>query len=159
MGKLGNSGVTSGALVPTGGSICWLSMVSFWQASAANEWAECTVRHNGAGDTWELQASVQQQSSRTGAGCGAVCLSELPQRSFAITDEIVKQWDHEGCIETELGDVDNHHCLLTSMAVSNARENSQRPKCKVSVKETLEGRRWTLNTCNGPKWGSKALCG
>lgn len=157
--KVGNNGITRQVMVPTDGSICWLSMVSFWQASAANEWAECTVRRNIAGDSWELQASVRQKWSQTGGECGAVCLQNLPQESISIGDEVVKQWEQQGCAETELGNADNQHCFLTSMAVSNARDYGQRPRCKLSINSESDERRWTLRTCNGHTWGSKALCG
>merc|ERR1711953_911505 len=76
-----SSGTSFQTMIPVDGAICWLSMVNFWQASAAYEGAECSVRHGNAG-IWELQASViSQQRSQTGAECGAVCLHDLPQAS------------------------------------------------------------------------------
>jgi hypothetical protein len=155
----GNSGISRQTMVPTNGAICWLSMASFWQASAANEWAECTVRRNDAQDTWELQASVEQKLSRTGSECGAVCLLDLPQESIFIGSEVIRQWEQPGCAETALGDADTQHCFLTSVAVSHAATNGQRPRCAVSVDVGADERHWTLRTCNGVAWGSKTLCG
>jgi len=157
--KTNNTGITRQTMVPTSSSICWLSMVSFWQASAANEWAGCTARHNDVGDAWELQASVRQQWSKTGAECGAVCLSDLPHKSVSIGTEVVKQRELRGCTYTDLGNADTQHCFLTSMAVSNVRSHNQRPRCAVSVKGDSGERHWMLRTCNGETSGSKTRCG
>jgi hypothetical protein len=158
--KMGNSGISRQAMVPADGAMCWLSMASFWQASAANEWAECTVRRNDAQDIWELLASVEQKLSRTGSECGAVCLYDLPQESIFIGSEVVRQWEQRGCAETALGDADTQHCFLTSVGVSHAVDNGQRPRCAVSVAVDVESgeRRWTLRTCNGETLGSKTRC-
>lgn len=159
--KSDSNGITPQTMVSTSSSICWLSMVSLWQASAANEWAGCAVRDD-VGDAWELQASVQQQRrSKIGAQCGAVCLSDLPQNAVSIGAEMVKQREQSGCTHIDLGSADTDHCFLTSMAVSNAHSKSQRPSCAVSmsINEDSEERRWTLNTCNGDVFGSKVRCG
>jgi hypothetical protein len=155
------AGITSQAMVAAEGAICWLSQVSFWQASVANEWAECSVRHSNEQDAWELQASVQQKYSRTGSECGAVCLHGLPQEFISVGHEMVKQWEQPGCAETNLGSAESQHCFITSMAVSHAVSNGQRPRCKLSVAQESEDQSssWIMRTCNGESGGSKTLCG
>jgi hypothetical protein len=157
--KVGLNGISRQTMVPTDGSVCWLSMVSFWQASTSNEWAECTVRQAAAGDQWELQASIKSEFSRTGAECGAVCLENLPLASVSVGIEVVKQWEENGCADTHLGDAENQHCFLTTTAVSHAVGFGQRPSCQVSIQVGMDKNTWTLRTCNGAEWGAKVLCG
>merc|ERR1712036_5519 len=100
----------------------------------------------------------QQRLSKTGAQCGAVCLSDLPRKSVAIGAEQVEQRERSGCTETNLGSAHTQYCFLSSMAVSNVRSKGQRPRCLVSANEDSDERRWILRTCNGAMAGSKIRC-
>jgi hypothetical protein len=127
----GVTGVTKEAMISTKGSVCWLSMVSFWQATHRGDWAECSVKAN-KDKMWEVRASVNQKSSKTGSECGAVCMSQLP-KPFKVEDEVIKHWDRSGCQETVLGPAANRTCFLSSMAVSHAHDWQERPRCDVEV--------------------------
>lgn len=122
-----------------------------------HEWAECAIKRDETSKVWELQASVKQTHSRTGAECGAVCLHDLPVEAFEVDDEVVRHWDQSGCTETDLGSADDRHCFLSSMAVSHARYNSERPRCSLVV--DYEPRKWTLLTCNGRAREAETMCG
>merc|ERR1712014_454477 len=142
--EVGASGVTRTSMVKKEGSICWLSTVSFFQASEPNG--------------WEVQAAVMAKESRVGAQCGATCLYDLPKATFTVGDEVVKQWSHDDCGEKYLGRADEQHCFLTSMAVSHARDRYQRPACNIGTKEKNGVMVWRLKVCNGWAHHTKTMC-
>merc|ERR1712176_620418 len=178
----GVSGVNRETMISTLGSICWLSHVSFWQLTHGSDWAECSIKPN-AQSMWEVQASVKQSGSHTGAECGAVCLHDLPSATFTIENEIIKQWDRSGCVETDLGSSEHRTCFLSSMAVSHAYDWKERPRCDIEIKhldsdqikqfgddEAIEKsedgdehrqnqNRWVLKTCTGQRRHAETMCG
>jgi hypothetical protein len=99
------------------------------------------------------------KESRVGAQCGATCLYDLPKATFTVGDEIVKQWSYDDCGEKYLGHADKQHCFLTSMAVSHARDRSQRPACNLDTKEKDGIVVWRLKVCNGWAHHTQTMCG
>jgi len=150
----GASGVSRKAMVSIENSLCWLSTTSFWQASHANEWADCTIKPSSG--VWEVQASLDAKESRIGAECGAVCLYNLPSSTFTVAQEVVKKRASRGCAITDLGHADGQHCFLSSVAVSHARDRYERPACHV---ETTEENRWIMRVCTGEGSYTQTSCG
>merc|ERR1712187_394987 len=158
--QVGASGITRTSMLKREGSICWLNKVSFFEASHANEWAECLIKPSEDG-RWEVQAAIMARESKAGAQCGATCLYDLPISTFSVGDEVVKQWSYDNCGEEFLGPVVNQHCFLTAMAVSHAKDRYQRPACQVDTKQNDGVMQWRLKFCNG--WSkdgdTQAMCG
>lgn len=150
--------MTRTSMIKKEDSICWLSEVSFFEASHANEWAECRVRPSEE-NRWEVQAVIMAKESRVGAQCGATCLHDLPAAVFTVGDEVIKQWDYNDCGEEFLGPADEQHCFLTSIGLAHARDKNQRPSCDVDMKENDGIINWRLKVCNGWAKNTQTLCG
>jgi len=154
----GASGITRTSMLKQEGSICWLNAINFFEASHANEWAECLIKPSEEG-RWEVQAAVMARDSKAGAQCGATCLYDVPTSTFTVGDEVVKQWSYDNCGEEYLGPAENQHCFLTSMAISHAQARYQRPACEVGTKEKDGVMQWRLKVCNGWAHHTQAMCG
>merc|ERR1712019_143272 len=178
---VGATGVSRKTMISTVGSVCWLSKVEFWQVTHEDEFAECSTKPN-AQNMWELHASLKGWGSHQGAECGAVCLHSLPSATFTIEQEVIKHWDRNDCVETDLGSSEHRHCFLSSMAVSHAWDWKERPRCDLKIKESenfqvehgddqtvdkiedvdetrQNQNRWILRTCNGERRHAEAMCG